>query len=73
MISFTRAFESGLITMWKRYDYLSSFFLAKFDYQQNDLIQDLNLEDESSAIIILSLFSFISFIALFFEIIINLI
>ena len=66
-LRFSRAFERGLITLWKRHDYLASLHRAKFTYKKIDLVQDLKLEDEIIAFGFLLLFTSISSIVLFIE------
>ena len=68
-LRFSRAFERGLITLWKRHDYLASLHRAKFTYKKIDLVQDLKLEDEIIAFGFLS-FTSISLIVLFIELVI---
>lgn len=69
-LRFSRTFERGLITLWKRYDYLASLHRAKFTYKKIDLVQDLKLEDEIVVFGFLLLFISISSIVLLVELVV---
>lgn len=70
LIRLIQAQESGILTLWKHYDYLSSLFGAKFDYRKTGLVQDLKLEDTKLAFMLIILFISISSIVFLLEIII---
>ena len=67
---FTNAYESGLLTFWRRNDYLSPLFGTKFNYQQNALVQNITMEDVSIIFMIALFFYLISLIVFLFEVVI---
>lgn len=70
MNRFKQIFESGLIYLWVRNDYMISLFGSKFHYETTDPIQDLKLDNEIFPFLIVVLFEIISSVVLLFEMLI---
>lgn len=58
------------MNLWKQYDYLSSLFHAKYDYQKTELFEELKLDEENSVFIMLLMLSSVSSIVFLLEIVV---
>lgn len=58
------------MNLWKKYDYLSSLFHVKYDYQETELFQELKLDEEISVFIILLTLLSVSLIVFLLEIVV---